>query len=264
MSKTKDFIFKLFVYMAAAFTAFSLISVIGYILYNGVGALSGEFFIKLLPTIVSTVAMILISIIVAVPIGIGTAIYLNEYAKKHRIVALITFAVDSLAGIPSILYGLFGLVFFVVTLNLNWSLLAGGLTVAIMILPTIIRVTQESLLQVSNSFREGSLALGASKIETISKIVLPSAFKGILTAIILSVGRIVGETAAVYLTAGTVNRMPTNIMDSGRTLSVHLYLLAKEAVGEKAFQEAFGTATVLIIIILFLVVLAQIGFRERD
>ena len=263
-NRIKDLIFNFFVFLAAFFTIASLIMLVGYILYNGLGALQWEFFIDLMPSIVSTLLMILISVAIAVPIGIATAIYLNEYATKKRVVAVISFAIDSLAGIPSILYGLFGMVFFVVTLNLKWSLLSGALTIAIMILPTIVRVTQESLQMVPDSFREGSFALGASKVVTLGKIVLPTAIKGILTAVILSIGRIVGETAAVYLTAGTVDRMPTSIMDSGRTLAVHLYLLAKEAIGPDAFKEAFGTATLLIIIILILVILSQLLFKGRD
>lgn len=263
-TKIKDGILLALVYGAAIITVSSLFGILGYILFNGIGALSFNFFIDLAPSLVTTGIVILVSILFAVPVGIFAAIYLNEYAKNRKMVELINFAIDSLSGIPSILYGLFGMVFFVITLNFNWSILSGGLTLAIMILPVIIRVTQESLKMVPISFREGSFALGASKVVTLAKIVLPAALRGIITAVILSIGRIVGETAAVFLTVGTVNKMPSGIFSSGRTLSVHLYLLVKEAIGPDAFKEAFGTATLLIIVILIIVIFTQLIFRGRN
>lgn len=263
-TKMKDTLLAALIYLSAFITIGLMLSITGYILINGIGALNFNFFAELIPSIVTTIVVILISILVAVPVGICAAIYLNEYAKNRKLVESINFAVDSLSGIPSILYGLFGLVFFVTTLHMSWSILAGSLTLAIMILPTIIRVTQESLKMVTEGFREGSYALGASKVTTLAKIVIPSAMRGIITAIILSIGRIVGETAAVFLTVGTVDRMPSGIFSSGRTLSVHLYLLVKEAIGPDAFQEAFGTATLLILIILLIVISTQVLFRGRN
>lgn len=198
------------------------------------------------PMVMNTIFMILLTVVVSVPVGIATAIYLVEYAKQGKLVKVIRFATESLAGVPSIIYGLFGMIFFVTVLKIGWSILSGSLTLSIMVLPTIIRTTEESLKSVPNSFREGSLSLGASKIRTILKIIIPTALPGIITAIILSVGRIVGETAAVYLTAGMVPRIAGNIMESGRTLSVHMFLLAKEGI---SFEEAYATATVLLIIV---------------
>lgn len=263
-TKLKDGILMALVYIAAIITVASLFGILGYIIWNGIGALNFNFFIDLAPSLVTTGIVVLVSILFAVPIGIAAAIYLNEYAKNRKVVELINFAIDSLSGIPSIIYGLFGMVFFVITLQFNWSILSGGLTLAIMILPTIIRVTQEALKMVPGSFREGSFALGASKVITLGKIVLPAASRGIITAVILSIGRIVGETAAVFLTVGTVNKMPSGIFSSGRTLSVHLYLLVKEAIGPDAFKEAFGTATLLIIFILIIVLFTQLIFRGRN
>jgi phosphate transport system permease protein len=263
-TKLKDGILGFLVYFSSFLTISSLVAILGYIVWNGIGAISFNFFMELLPSIATTLLVIIVSILFAVPIGICAAIYLHEYAKNKRVVEVVNFAIDSLAGIPSILYGLFGLVFFVITMKLNWSILSGSLTLAIMILPVIIRVTQESLKMVPDSFREGSLALGASKVTTLFKIIIPAAIRGIITAVILSIGRIVGETAAVFLTVGTVDKLPEGIMSSGRTLSVHLYLLVKEAIGPDAFQEAFGTATLLIIIILIIVLFTQILFRGRN
>lgn len=233
-----------------------------FIVKNGIPNLNLQFLLSnysgdetgILPMIINTIMMIVITIVIAVPIGISTAIYLVEYAKKGKVVDIIRFAVDLLAGIPSIIYGLFGMIFFVSILNLNWSILSGALTLSIMILPTVIRTTEESLKSVPNEYREGSLSLGASKIRTIMKIVLPSARAGILTGIILSMGRISGETAAVYLTAGMVPRVASGILESGRTLSVHMYLLAKEGI---SFEEAYSTATVLLILTLVLNIIAR-------
>ncbi|MDD2370581.1 MAG: phosphate ABC transporter permease PstA [Firmicutes bacterium] len=263
-TKVKDTILSLLVYLSSFLTICSLVAILGYILWNGLGALNFNFFMELAPSIITTLLVIFVSILISVPIGICAAIYLHEYAKNKRVVELINFAIDSLAGIPSILYGLFGLVFFVITMKLNWSILAGSLTLGIMILPTIIRVTQESLKMVPDSFREGSFALGASKVTTLLKIIIPAAIRGIITAVILSIGRIVGETAAVFLTVGTVDKVPDGVMSSGRTLSVHFYLLVKEAIGPDAFNQAFGTATLLIIIVLMIVLFTQFLFRGRN
>jgi phosphate ABC transporter, permease protein PstA len=199
--------------------------------------------------IVNTLYIVLATVAVSTPIGICSAIYLVEYSKPGKIVGTIRFATETLAGIPSIIYGLFGLIFFVKTLNFKYSILSGALTLSIMVLPTVIRATEEALKSVPDMYREGSLALGATKLATTYKIVLPSAIPGILTAVILSIGRIVGETAAVYLTAGFAPNIPETIMNSGRTLSVHLYMLVKEAI---SFDQSFATATILIIIVALL------------
>jgi phosphate transport system permease protein len=205
--------------------------------------------------IITTLDMIGISLLVAVPIGIFTAVYLVEYAKRgSRLVYLIRLAAESLSGIPSIIFGLFGMLFFVITLKWQWSIMAGALTLSIMVLPTIIRSTEEALKAVPDSYREGSFGLGAGKLRTVFRIILPSALPGILAAVILSIGRIVGETAAVLLTAGTVAQVPASLMGSGRTLSVHMYLLAKEGID---FSKAYATAFVLIVIVLCINLLAN-------
>lgn len=242
------------VYLASFLTLGILLWIVGYVIVNGLGELNWEFLSTspvgeeggVLPMIVSTFYIVILSLVIATPIGIGAAIYLVEYAKPGKLVRAIRFCTESLAGIPSIIFGLFGMIFFVTILKLGFSLIAGAFTVSIMVLPTIIRTTEESLKSVPNAFREGSYGLGASKLRTIVKIILPSSIPGILAAVILSVGRVIGETAALYFTAGMVPRMPTSVMDSGRTLSIHMYLLAKEGV---SFEKAFATATVLIIFV---------------
>jgi phosphate transport system permease protein len=236
-----------------------LLWIIGYILMRGLSHINWDFITTLykpsldqfgiLPMIVSTLVLILITLVIILPIGIFAAIYLAEYAKEGKVVKTIRFAMETLAGIPSIIYGLFGYVFFVVALKMDYSLLAGALTLSIMVLPTITRTVEVALKSVPDSFREGSLALGATSLQTIVKVILPSAIPGIMTAVMLSIGRIVGETAAVYLTAGYVARIPTGIFSSGRTLSVHLYQLAKEGI---SMEQSFATAAVLCIIILLL------------
>lgn len=252
--KIKDNTLLGLIYIATFLTLGILLWIIGYVMINGLSQVNWEFLFTnpigeeggVLPMIVSTFYIVILSLLIATPIGIGAAIYLVEYAKPGKLVRAIRFCTESLAGIPSIIFGLFGMIFFVTILKLGFSLLAGAFTVSMMVLPTIIRTTEESLKSVPNSFREGSYGLGASKLRTIVKIILPSSIPGILAAVILSVGRVVGETAALYFTAGMVPRMPTSIMDSGRTLSIHMYLLAKEGV---SFQKAFATATVLIIFV---------------
>lgn len=263
MTKKSDKFVKLLIYISAVATVGILTWILGYIVYKGIGGISWEFISTapfkeeggIFPMIITTVWIVLLSLLISTPIGICSAIYLNEYAKPGKIVNGIRFAVESLAGIPSIIYGLFGMLFFVTILNLKYSLVSGALTVSIMVLPVIIRTTEEALKTVPKSYREGSLALGASKIRTIGKIVLPSSIPGILSGLILSIGRIVGETAAIYMTAGMVPKLPGSIMDSGRTLSVHLYLLAKEGL---SFEKAYATATILIIIVAVINLLANV------
>lgn len=237
------------IYLSSFLTIGILVLIFGYIVLNGLSALNLSFIESLTPMIVTTIYIVALSIFISTPIGVCAAIYLVEYAKKGRVVRAIRFATESLSGIPSIIFGLFGMIFFVQFLKLKFSILSGTLTVSMMVLPTIIRTTEEALKAVPDSYREGSLGLGASKIRTIIKVVLPTAMPGILTSIILSIGRIVGETAALIFTAGSVSKIPKDIMSSGKTLAVHLYLLAKEAI---SFEQSYATATVLIIIIALL------------
>lgn len=253
--KIKEYVLKAFIWLSAIFTIGILLWILLYIVVNGIGAINWEFLTStprevenaLWPMIVTTLYLVALSLIISTPIGIFAAIYLVEYAKPGKIVRIIRFATESLSGIPSIIYGLFGMTFFYMVFGLSFSLLSGAITLSIMVLPNIIRTTEEALRAIPSSFREGSLGLGASKLRTILNVVLPSALPGIVTAIILNIGRIVGESAAVYLTAGMVPEVPTSIMDSGRTLSVHMYLLASEMID---FDTAYATATVLVIMIL--------------
>lgn len=244
--KHKEGIIKGILLALSSITIIMLVWIIGYIVVKGIGHIDIS---KLVPPMVSTIYMIVIALLIAAPIGIGAAIYLNEYATNIKFVRVIRFATESLSAVPSILFGLFGMMFFLTKCKLGFSILAGALTVSMMVLPTIVKTTEEALKTVPQSYREGSLALGASKFKTIMKVVLPSAMSGILSGIVLGTGRIVGETAAIYLTAGTMYRLPESPLESGRTLSVHLYLLAKEGI---SFDEAYGTAVVLLIIILML------------
>lgn len=270
MRKFKENILKTSVYLSAAFTVTTLIVIVGYIFMQGIKGISPSFLFSdyspmggggILPMIVSTVYMVFLAIAVATPIGILSAIYLQEYAKKGRLVTIIRFATESLAGIPSIIYGLFGGIFFVVTLGMKYSILSGALTVAIIILPVIIRTTEESLKTVPQSYREASLALGSTKFQTLYKVVLPSAIPGILSGVILSVGRVIGESAAILLTAGTVAQMPGTIFDSARTLTVHAYLLTKE---KGDIQGAAAIGIVLIIMVLILNTLAKVVAKKLN
>jgi phosphate transport system permease protein len=202
--------------------------------------------------IVSTTWTVFVSLAIALPVGIMTAVYLHEYALKSKLSRFLGIAIDTLAGIPSIIYGLFGLLFFCRFFNLGQSIIAGGLTLSIMILPVIIRTTEEALKTVPLSFREGSLSLGATKFQTIAHAVLPPALPGILTAAILGAGRVVGESAPVLLTVGIARNLPRTIFEPGRTLTIHLYYLTKEAIAPDDFAHAFTAATVLIILVLII------------
>lgn len=248
---------KIVLWTAALLTVLSLVLILGYIFMNGLEKLSWEFLTQepeemgakggIFSSIISTIIFTLVTISVAVPVGIAAAIYLTEYMKKGLLTGFIRFGTDALAGIPSIVFGLFGFAFFVVILKPitgGWSLLSGALTAACMILPTLIRVTEEAVKAVPQSYREGSYALGATKWQTVIRIILPSALPGIITGVILSIGRIVGETAALLLTLGGSLFIPTKLTDPASTLSMHLYKVAME-VG--AMDMAFATATVLII-----------------
>ncbi|QUI22719.1 phosphate ABC transporter permease PstA [Vallitalea pronyensis] len=201
------------------------------------------------PMLMTTILVILVALAVACPIGIFAAIYLTEYAKPGKLVRIIRFATESLAGIPSIIYGLFGMIFFVLYLKMDYSLLAGALTLSIILLPVIVRQTEESLKAIPQSYREGSLGLGASKLQTIRKVVLPNALSGIVVAIILSIGRIVGESAALLLTAGTIAKIPNGLLSSGATLTVKAYAVAEEE-GDIGMACAIGTIIIVLILVL--------------
>lgn len=248
-----------FLWASAVITVVVLIAIIGSVLLNGVGHLSIEFLTQepenmgkdggIFSIIITTVYLALFSLIIAAPIGICAAIFLTEYAREGTVIKLIRFGTESLAGIPSIIFGLFGYVFFVVFLKFRYSLVSGGLTLTLMILPTIIRTAEEAIKMVPLSYREGSLALGATKWQTIYKVVLPAAVPGILTGVILGIGRVVGETAAVIYTAGSSLGLPNSIWRPGRTMSVHLYILASEGLSK---GNMYATATVLIITVLII------------
>ena len=232
MAKLQAKLYRAAVYAGAAFSVGVLVLIVGYILWKGIPHLSPELFaweynstnVSMMPAIINTLLMMLLSLLVCVPLGIGAAIYLTEYAPRgSRLVKLVRMTAETLSGIPSIIYGLFGSLFFVVALKMGLSLLSGALTLSIMVLPTIMRTTEEALLAVPDSYREGSFGLGAGRLRTTFKVVLPSAVPGILSGVILAIGRIVGETAALIYTAGTVAKVPDSLLDSTRTLSVHMY-----------------------------------------
>ncbi|MGL4485252.1 MAG: phosphate ABC transporter permease PstA [Anaerovoracaceae bacterium] len=246
-------------WLIAGITLFTLIIIIGYILINGVPHINFEFLSQeprsmgseggILSIIVGTLYVTGLAVLIATPVGVAGAVYFTEYAKPGKLVNIIRFFTEVLSGIPSIIFGLFGFAFFVVFLGMGWSVLAGALTLTVMILPTIIRTTEESLKTVPMSYREGSLALGASKWYTISKVVLPCCKSGVLTGLILGLGRAIGETAAVMLTIGGSLNMPISVFDSTRTMALHLYLLAAEGLSK---DKTFATAALLIIIVLII------------
>ena len=255
--KTIDgFSYGLMIFASAAAGA-ALIGIVAYILFQSAGRVKlsvifGPVKESLLPMIVATAWTVLVSLAIALPVGIMTSVYLHEYAVKSRLSRFLGLAIDTLAGIPSIIYGLFGLLLFCRILNLGQSIIAGGLTLSIMILPVIIRTTEEALKTVPDSFREGSLSLGATKLQTIVHAVLPPSLPGILTAAILATGRVVGESAPVLLTVGIARKLPKTIFEPGRTLTIHLYYLTKEAIAPDDFAQAFTAAAVLIILILII------------
>lgn len=260
---------------AAVLTACAFIYLIAYILIKGIPFLTPELFrweynsenVSMLPSIINTLLLTGLALLIAVPLGIFAAIYMVEYAKVgNRLVKLVRVTAETLSGIPSIVYGLFGMLFFVGALKMRLSLLSGALTVAIMVLPTIMRTTEEALLAVPYKYREGSFGLGAGRLRTVFRIVLPAAIPGILSGVILATGRIVGETAALIYTAGTMAKVPENIFSSTRTLSVHMYLLSKEGLNT---NQAFATAVVLMIIVIFINMLSnflakKLAAKEAD
>lgn len=251
-------ILKGLVYLASFLTFAVLIFLIAYILIKGIPNLSPKLFAwkyttenaSMLPAIINTLIMTVCALIAAVPLGIFTAIYLVEYAKKgNKVVGIIRITAETLSGIPSIVYGLFGMLFFVTYLKWGYSILAGAATLAIMVLPLIMRTTEEALLGVPDTYREGSFGVGAGKLRTVFRIVLPAAMPGILSGVILAIGRIVGETAALIYTAGTVADAAKNLFSSGRTLAIHMYVLSSEGLYT---NQAYATAVILLVFVLLI------------
>ena len=255
--KPTSLIMLILVIGAAVITLAVLIFIIAYILINGVPNLSWSLFrwnynsenSSMMPAIINTVIMTILALLISVPFGIGAAVYLVEYAKRgNKLVGIVRITAETLTGIPSIVYGLFGMLFFVTQLKWRLSMLAGAFTLAIMILPVIMRTTEEALMAVPDSYREGSFGLGAGKFRTVFKIILPSAMPGILSGVILAIGRIVGETAALMYTAGTVPAVQ-GLLSSGRTLAVHMYVLSSEGL---YMGPAYATAVILLVVALLM------------
>ncbi len=253
--RTVSRVLKFLVRFAAALTCFVLVFLVGYILFKGVPHLSPSLFaweytsenVSLTPALINTLLMILLALLVSLPLGIGAAIYLTEYTGRgNKLVSLIRITAETLSGIPSIVYGLFGMLFFMTALKLKLSLISGAMTLSIMVLPTILRTTEEALLAVPESYREGSFGLGAGRLRTVWKIVLPSALPGIFAGVILAMGRIVGESAALIYTAGTVAKVPDSLFSSTRTLAVHMYALSSEGL---YIDQTYATAVVLLLIV---------------
>ena len=261
--KPLSFVLRSFVYVSAALTVGTLGFLIAYILIKGVPHLSMDLFAweytsdncSMMPAIINTLEMTFFALLIAVPFGIGSAIYLVEYAKRgNKLVEVVRITTETLTGIPSIVYGLFGMLFFVNKLQWRLSIMAGACTLAIMVLPVIMRTAEEALLAVPDSYREGSFGLGAGKLRTVFQIVLPSAMPGILSGVILAVGRIVGETAALIYTAGTVAGVATDLFSSGRTLAIHMYCLSSEGMH---IDQAYASAVVLLIVVIFINLLSS-------
>lgn len=251
-------ILRILMVLASVITVGITVCIVSYILIKGIPNLTLDQFaweyntdnVSMMPAIINTILMVLLVLLFAVPVGVGGAIYLVEYANRgNKLVKLIRITAETLSGIPSIVYGLFGYLFFVIACGWGNSFLAGAITLAMMILPLILRTTEEALKSVPDSFREGSLGLGAGKLRTIFRIILPSAVPGILSGIILGIGRVVGETAALMYTAGTIAKIPGSLMDSGRTLAVHMYALLSEGL---YMEQAYASAVILLVVVLLI------------
>ena len=263
-----SFIVMLLVMLAAIITFAVLIFLIAYILVNGLPHIKPSLFsweytsenASVVPALINTIIMTFLSLLIAVPFGIFSAIFLVEYAGRgNKFVGVIRLTTETLSGIPSIVYGLFGMLFFVNALGWGFSLLAGAFTLAIMILPLIMRTTEEALKAVPDSYREGSFGLGAGKLRTVFRIVLPSAIPGVLAGVILAIGRIVGETAALMYTSGTVAQIPDSIMGSGRTLALHMYNLSSEGL---YMDQAYATAVILLVLVVGINALSSVIARK--
>ena len=276
-ARISDIIIKILIYISAGFSVILLIGIIGYVFIKGIGSVNFSFLTTVTSTlkktvgiagnIVNTLYIIVITLLIATPVGIGSAIYLNEYAKPGKLVRAIEFTTETLSGIPSIIFGLFGMVFFGNVMGFGYSILTGSLTLTIMVLPLITRNTQEALKTVPDSYRSGALGMGATKWYMIRTILLPSAMPGIITGVILAIGRIVGESAALLFTAGSGYLLPksgmgflTKIMESGGTLTIQLYLSMAKA----EYSTAFGIAVVLLVIVLFINFLTKYLAKRFD
>ena len=266
--KVESIILRVLIFAAAAATFAVLLFLLAYILINGLPNIKPSLFsleyntenASLMQTLVNTVIMTALSLVIAIPFGIFSAIFLVEYAKKgNKFVGIIRITAETLSGIPSIVYGLFGMLFFVSALKWGYSILAGAFTMYIMILPLIMRTTEEALKSVPDTYREGSFGLGAGKLRTIFRIVLPAAVPGIMAGVILAIGRIMGETAALMYTAGTVPKMASSPMDSGRTLAVHMYNLSSEGL---YMDQAYATAVILLIVVVGMNTLSAVAARK--
>lgn len=265
------------VYLGALLTAAVLLFIVGYILVNGVPYLTPSLFaweytsdnVSLMPALVNTLLMAALSLALAVPVGVGSAIYLVEYAPRgSRFVQIVRTTTETLQGIPSIIYGLFGMLFFVTALHWNLSLMAGACTLAIMVLPVVMRTTEEALIAVPDAYREGGFGLGAGRLRTVFRCVLPSAVPGILGGVILALGRCVGEVAALIFTAGSIAQIPNfleqggmALFDSTRTLAVHMYVLASEGLH---VNETYATAVVLLVMVVALNLLATFAAKKMS
>ncbi len=263
-NKTKSKIIKGFIYLMAFITLAVLFYLIIYMLVNGIPHLKPSMFsnlytsknVSMMPSIKTTIMLVLLTLLIASPIGIFTAIYLSEYSKSNsKVVTLIRLATETLSGIPSIVYGLFGMLLFVMRLKFRYSLISGVLTMFIMVLPLIIRASEQALLSIDDELRAGSYALGAGKLYTIRKVLLPVAMPGIMAGIILSIGRVVGETAALMFTLGTDPRVPSSLMQSGRSLALHMYVLASEGFH---VEESYATGVVLVILVLIINIVSNL------
>jgi len=255
---------KILIWMGALSTIAVMILILFQILKEGLPVLTLRFFLEspksmgreggIFSTLIGTAALTVVAILVGAPFGVGTAVFLREYTQESKISRVIRFGTDCLAGVPSIIFGLFGFVFFVIKLNMGWSILSGGLTLSAMILPTVISTAEESIKAVPNSYREVSYSLGETRWQTVTRVVLPNALPGIFTGILLSIGRSIGETAAVILTAGSSLVMPTSLFSPIRTMSVHFYILAREGI---SMEMAYGTGAALILLVLMINMVAQ-------
>jgi len=242
---------------ATVLTIAILIFIIIFVLQKGLPILSFDFLFTnpsdmgrsggILPILIGTILLPVVAIIIAAPLGIGTSVYLVEFTNESRATRLIRFGTDCLAGVPSIIFGLFGFIFFVTILGMGWSIMSGGLSLAFMILPTIIRTAEEAIRSVPKSYREVSYSLGASRWQTVRKVIIPNALPGIVTGVVLGIGRSIEETAVVIFTAGSSLLIPTSLFDSTRTMAVHFYILAREGL---SMENAYGTAAALIIAVL--------------
>ncbi|HEM3598012.1 TPA: phosphate ABC transporter permease PstA [Streptococcus suis] len=254
---------RLVVYLSASLAGLATVFIVGYILLKGIPFLRPELFswtynsenVSMLPALLNTILMAILALLIALPIGIGASVYLTEYAKSgNPLVTVVRLATETLSGIPSVIYGLFGALFFVKFLNLGLSIIAGAATLSIMILPLIMRTTEEALLSVEDGYREGSFALGAGKLRTIFQVVLPSALPGIFSGVVLALGRVIGESAALIFTAGTVAEVAKSLTSSGRTLAVHMYLISGEGI---YVNQTYATAVILLILVIVMNLLSE-------